>query len=116
VFCNSELRSFEQKLGEFASRGVRVAAISVDPPDVTRDHCRKEGYTYLFLSDAEREVIRRYDLVHPGGGPGGDIARPAEFLLDSSGTIRWVNLTEDYRVRPTPEDVLRVVDALKPGS
>jgi hypothetical protein len=39
-------------------------------------------------------VIRRYDLLHKGAGVNGhDIARPAEFLLDSSGTIRWINLT-----------------------
>jgi len=46
------------------------------------------------------EVIRRYDLLHQGAGVNGqDIARPAEFLLDSSGVISWVDLTEDYRVR-----------------
>ena len=29
-----------------------------------------------------------------------DVARPAEFLLDSKGTVRWINRpTENYRVR-----------------
>lgn len=52
-------------------------------------------------------MIRRYDLLHAKAGIGGrDIARPAEFLLDASGTVRWRNLTEDYRVRPTPETML----------
>jgi peroxiredoxin len=58
----------------------------------------KGGRTWRFLSDPRAEVIRRYDLLHQGAGVNGqDIARPAEFLLDSSGVIRWVNLTEDYR-------------------
>ncbi len=87
-----------------------MVAISVDRPEVTREHCRKQGYTYTFLSDVNREVIRRYDLVHKGGGPGGDIARPAEFLIDSTGTVRWVNLTEDYRVRARPDQILEVLD------
>ena len=44
--------------------------------------------------------------VHAGAGESGrDIARPAEFLLDGSGTVRWVNLTENYTVRARPEDV-----------
>lgn len=58
-------------------------------------------------------MIRRYDLLHPGAGPGGtDIARPAEFLIDSSGVIRWVNLTEDVRIRTRPEQVLKEIDEL----
>jgi hypothetical protein len=51
--------------------------------------------------------------LHPGGGVNGqDIARPAEFLLDSSGVVRWVNLTEDFRVRATPEVMLKAGNAL----
>ena len=43
---------------------------------------------------------------------GADIARPAEFLLDASGTVRWVNLTESYKVRLTAEQVLKALDEL----
>ena len=88
-------------------------AISVDAPDVSAELCRRAGYTYTFLSDPNAEVIRRYDLLHPGGGVNGqDIARPAEFLLDSSGVVRWVNLTEDFRVRAMPEEMLKAAKAL----
>ncbi len=56
-------------------------------------------------------MIRRYDLLHRGAGPKGtDIARPAEFLIDSSGIIRWVNLTENIAVRARPEQVLEVFE------
>jgi len=52
-------------------------------------------------------VIRQYDLLHEGAGINGQaVARPAEFLLDKSGTVRWRNLTEDYRVRARPEAML----------
>jgi peroxiredoxin len=56
-------------------------------------------------------VIRRYDVLHPGAGPkGGDIARPAEFLLDSNGIVRWVNLTDNIAVRARPEQVLEALN------
>ncbi len=88
--------------------GIRPVAISVDAPEKSAELCRKAGCTYTFLSDPNAEVIRRYDLLHSGAGVDGhDIARPAEFLLDSSGIVRWVNLTEDLRVRATPEQMLR---------
>lgn len=94
--------------------GLRPVAISVDPPDVSRRLCEQAGYTFPFLSDPKADVIRRFDLVHAGAGINGeDIARPAEFLLDSSGTVRWVNLTENYWVRARPEQILEAAKALR---
>ena len=94
--------------------GIRPVAISVDTPEVSRDLCQKAGYTFTFLSDPKAEVIRRYDLVHAGAGENGqDIARPAEFLLDSSGTVRWVNLTENYWVRARPEQIIEAAETLR---
>jgi len=88
-------------------------AISVDAPEESADLCRKAGYAYTFLSDPNAEVIRRFDLLHPGAGVNAhDIARPDEFLLDSSGIVRSVNITEDLRVRATPEDMLKATKAL----
>lgn len=116
-FCNSDLRSLQEHLGEFSARGVRILAISVDPPDVTRRHVEKQGYSFTFLSDTKAEVICRYDLLREGSGPRhADVARPAQFLIDSSGLIRWVHLSEDMRVRTRPEDVLKVMEELPPAS
>jgi peroxiredoxin len=87
-------------------------AISVDAPEVSRQHAGRLGLSYTLLSDVKADVIRRYDLLHAGGGPKGtDIARPAEFLLDNFGTIRWVNLTDNAAVRARPEEVLAAFDA-----
>jgi peroxiredoxin len=100
-------------LPAFHNLGIRPVALSVDAPDVSAELCRQAGYTFTFLSDPNAEVIRRYDLLHPGAGVNGqDIARPAEFLLDSSGVVRWVNLTEDFRVRATPEEILKTANEL----
>jgi len=89
-----------------------VIAISVDTPAQSQKLRESQGYTFPILSDANRDVIRRWDLVHPHGGEdGSDISRPAEFLIDSSGKVRWVNLTEDFRVRARPQQVLDAFDA-----
>lgn len=101
-------------MDKFHEVGIRPVAISVDGPDITRDLCQKAGYTFTFLSDPKAEVIRDYDLVHAGAGINGqDIARPAEFLLDSSGTVRWVNITENYWVRARPEQILEAAKTLR---
>jgi len=72
------------------------------------------GFTYTFLSDPNAEVVGRFGLLHQGGGPGGAaIARPAEFLVDSTGTIRWVNLTKSVTTRARPEQVLKAFTDLR---
>ncbi len=110
------MRSFQNDLPAFDARGVKIVAISVDPPEVTREHARKQGYSFLFLSDPAAETIRRYDLLHEGAAPGGgDIARPAEFLIDASGMVRWTNITKSYADRTRPSEVLGAVDSLGLG-
>jgi len=70
------------------------------------------GYTFTFLSDEKAEVIRRYDVLHPGAGPKNkDIARPAEFYVDADGVVQWVNLTENIAVRARPEQALAAIDS-----
>ena len=108
------MRSIEKNLAKLEEVGIRPVAISVDTPELSRDLCQKAGYTFTFLSDPKTDAIRRYDLVHAGAGiEGQDIARPAEFLVDSSGTVRWVNLTENYWVRARPDQIIEVAKTLR---
>ncbi|MBV9483098.1 MAG: peroxiredoxin family protein [Acidobacteria bacterium] len=108
------MRGVEKRLTEFKAAGVRPVAISVDPPQVSRDLCKKAGYTFTILSDPTGEVIRRYNLVHVGAGPEGHaVARPAEFLVDSSRTVRWANFTEDVRVRARADEMLAQAKRLR---
>ena len=107
------MRSFQQRLPEFEARGIRVVGISVDPSDINQQQSQKLGYTFPLLSDPNAKVIRRYDVLHPGAGPkSADIARPAEFLIDSNGVVRWVNLTESIAVRARPDQVLEALNQL----
>jgi peroxiredoxin len=101
-------------LPEFAVAGVRPVGISVDSPEVSRELIRKAGFGFTILSDANREAMGRYDLQHARGGPERqDIERPAEFLVDSSGVVRWTNFTEDVRVRARANEMLAKAKELK---
>lgn len=52
-------------------------------------------------------MIRGYDVAD------GDTARPAEFLVDSTGIVRWRNLTASTLVRARPGQMLEAVRALQ---
>ena len=107
------MRGIQKNLATLQALGVRPVAISVDEPEVSRNLSASHGYTITILSDPNLEAIKKYDLVHAGAGEKGhDIARPAEFLIDSSGTVRWVNLTSDFRVRARPEQIIEAARSL----
>jgi len=97
----------EKQLSEFRAVGVRPVAISVDEPKVSSDLSKKAGYTFTILSDPDTAASRQYHLLHVKGGPNGaDISRPAEFLVDQTGTVRWTNFAEDVRVRARADEML----------
>ena len=99
-------------MNDFNQRRIEIAAISVDSTEDSRKLSQAKGYTFPVLSDPDAEVIKRYGLLHAKGGEDGrDIARPAEILIDSGGTVRWENLTDDLKVRARPQQVLDAFDS-----
>lgn len=106
--CNSELHDMQKSLPALLEAGIRPVAISIDLPDESRRLSEEAGYTFTFLSDPALSVSRRYDVVMSSDG-----ARPAEFLLDKSGVVRWRNLTTNYYVRAHPYEILQAAKTLR---
>jgi peroxiredoxin len=53
------------------------------------------------LSDPDGEVIKRYGVWDEEG----QIARPAIFVIDSGGVVRYAHVGEDFADRPGDEPV-----------
>ena len=89
-----------------------MLAISVDTNEESALLAERLGLEFPILSDVQEEAIRTWGLVHENGKPGGGaISRPAVFLVEPDGVISWRQLTDDYRVRVRPEDVLEALRA-----
>ena len=58
--------------------------------------------TYPVLSDTDHRVIDAYDLFNASG----KIAKPAVFILDKKGKVRWAFFNEDYKIRPFNDALL----------
>ena len=43
---------------------------------------------------------------------GGDIARPAVFILDRRGVVQWRDVTDNWRVRVRPETILEQLSVI----
>lgn len=91
--------------------------MSVDTVEQNRELAEGLGLTFPVVSDAGRTTIAAWGIVHAGGGLGGtDIARPATFLVERDGTVSWRSLTDNWRVRVRPENVLDVLATPPPAS
>ena len=104
----SELQGLQSRIQAFRDLGANVVAISVDSVEQNAEMAKSRGFDYAILSDADHRAMRAFGLVHAGAFQGEDIARPATFVIDR-GAIRWRDLTSNYRVRPTADEVLEAV-------
>jgi alkyl hydroperoxide reductase subunit AhpC len=57
-------------------------------------------------------LIDAYGLRHREAHDGKDIALSASILVDGHGVVRWASVSENVRIRPTPDEVLARIDAL----
>ncbi len=83
-----------------------VFAVSVDPIEQNRRLAKKHRIEFSILSDPDLTVIDAFGVRHPGGFQGKDIARPAVFIIDTTGKVVSKDLTENYRVRIRPDRLL----------
>lgn len=92
--------------------GAQVLAISVDGrPDGARLKS-KLRFPFAVLSDSEHTVIDRYAGIEDNVRRGVAIGKPATYVLDSAGRIRWSYVGEDFADRPLVEEVIAQVRAV----
>lgn len=100
-------------LEEIHREGGEVLALCVDAVEKNARVAEKLGLDYSVLADVELKTADAYGLRHEAGGiEGNDIARPAVFILDREGVVRWRSLTDNWRVRVHPEAVLDQLSSL----
>ena len=93
-----------------------MVAISVDAPGDSQRVSKKLGLEFPLLADEGLGVIDAYGVLHPRGGISGrDIARPAIYLIGPDGTILWRVLTDNWRIRLRPEELLAAIRVATPS-
>ena len=71
-----------------------MVAVSAEPLEVPREAARGASLPYPVLSDADLATIDRFDLSHLDEKEGRRVARPAVFILDRRGTVRFGHVRE----------------------
>ncbi|HYD74407.1 peroxiredoxin [Ramlibacter sp.] len=114
--CTTELGKTALLKDEFAKRGAKVIAVSVDPIDShhgwVKDINETQNCTVNFpiLADADRKVATLYDMIHPNASANATVR--SVFIIDPKKTIR-ATITYPASTGRNFDEILRVIDSLQ---
>lgn len=97
--CTTEMCDVTSGLGDYASLGADVYAISVDSPFSQEAWAKQNGIKLTLLSDLNKTTAKAYDVIFPGLAGIGDTAARAAFVVGKDGAIKYAEQT------PTPKDL-----------
>jgi len=75
-----------------------------------RRYVEETGLPFDILIDQRRDMSKAYGVWHRFGIDALNIARPAIFLIDQDGTIRYSYISGHQRQYPTQEEILAAAD------
>ena len=110
--CPTEIAAFGKLEKEFRARDAQLLGVSTDSEYVhlawRREKDELRALPFPMLADIKRELSGALGILDPEAG----VAQRATFIVDPQGVIRFVYVT-DLNVGRSPEEVLRVLDALQ---
>lgn len=114
--CTTELGRTAQLKNEFASRNVKVLAVSVDPLDKHHgwvsdiNETQHTNVDFPIIADADKRVATLYDMIHPNASETFTVR--SLFVI---GPDKKVKLTITYPASTGRNflEVLRVIDSLQ---
>ncbi|MEZ0483913.1 peroxiredoxin [Fibrella aquatica] len=114
--CTTELGRTAQLSDEFARRGVKVIAVSVDPLDQHHEWVKdinevnNTTVNFPLIADENREVATLYDMIHPNASEKATVR--SVFII---GPDKKIKLTLTYPASTGRNffEILRVIDSLQ---
>jgi alkyl hydroperoxide reductase subunit AhpC len=114
--CTTELGRTAALSGEFAKRGVKPIAVSVDPADKHKEwigdinETQGTAVNFPILADPDRKVADLYDLIHPNASTTATVR--SVFVIDPKKIIR-TTITYPASTGRNFDEILRVIDSLQ---
>lgn len=110
-YCKTQLKTLQGIAGEVEDKGYTLAAVSYDPPEVQQDFAKKQGLTYTMLSDGDSKMIDAFGIRDRKGRGSKYEGYPyaSIYVLDPAGNIMARDVSLDFKVRPTNEQVMEMI-------
>jgi len=118
-FCMAQIKEMVANHEELTDRNMNTIFISSQPHGFSKKLTKKYPLDFHFLVDANGEVSKRLQIFEDNGLPFGfqvfgfksHTTLPTVIITDSNEKIIYTNQTDNYRVRPEPTTLLKIIDA-----
>jgi peroxiredoxin len=97
---------------EFEKRGARVVVILAQKRERMADFLEDHVYPFPLLADASREVVKEYGVYVRVNFESVHIARPANFVLDGEGTIKYIFIASIQTEYAPDADIFASLDEI----
>jgi len=116
--CMAQIKEVAAMYRKMEERGIKIYLISPQSHAQTSALADRFDVPMNFLVDKGNKAADRLQIKAEGGLPMGlqalgydsDTVMPTVVMTDNKGEIIFADLTDNYRVRPEPEDFLRIFD------
>ncbi|NTW29126.1 MAG: AhpC/TSA family protein [Coriobacteriia bacterium] len=110
--CRKWMSILEEHVPELKRRGAGVVTIMAQRPARMRDDLKETPYSFPVLADADRTVVREWGVYVKANFESINIARPANFVIDASGTIRFMHIASVQFEFASLDGIFATLDAL----
>ncbi|CAA0094302.1 Thiol-disulfide oxidoreductase ResA [Zhongshania aliphaticivorans] len=113
--CQAQLDSLAKEFDTFKAYGVEMVLISPQSRVKSIKQKSRMPAPMQFFEDQDNQAAQRLGIVHRYGVPlgirgyGHDTTLPTVIMTDELGCIIYVDLTDNFRIRPKPEALLEVL-------
>jgi peroxiredoxin len=111
--CTKEMCDLTAGLNAYQDLGAKVIGISVDSPFAQDAWVQKEKIGIPLVSDLNKEVTKKYDVLFPLLAGVGDTSARAAFVIDKSGVVRYAEQTATPKDLPNFEAIKATLATLK---
>ncbi|MBL8007230.1 MAG: redoxin domain-containing protein [Ignavibacteria bacterium] len=111
--CTEEMCEMENNFSAFAGMDTEILGISVDGTFVQKAFAKSNNIKYPLLSDFNREVINKYDVVHDTFAHGmKNVSKRSVFVIGKDGIVKYKEITENPGVQVNFEKLREAVKNL----
>ncbi|WP_019530243.1 peroxiredoxin-like family protein [Dasania marina] len=131
-YCNVQIRQLTEAWPEFQQRGITPVLISADKPDAGMLVQKTYEIPFPVLSDPKLTAHKAFNVVFTlpdelvstykdygivlrdwSGKKHHKFAVASVFIVNKKGVVKWGHSSNDYKMRPSVEQLLGVIDQLK---
>jgi peroxiredoxin len=112
--CQAQMVQLKAAAQPLAAKGYGLAVMTYDAPPVLARFSTRQQLPYPLLSDAGSRAIRALGLADPQYPPGHmahGVPLASVLVIDREGTIQRVEVSPDFRKRPSVEEIIAMAPA-----